>query len=35
VIAFPKTARGQCLMTRAPGTVDAKQLRELSIKVDL
>ena len=35
VIAFPKTARGQCLMTRAPGTVDTKQLRELSIKVDL
>ena len=35
VIAFPKTARAQCLMTRAPGGVDAKQLRELSIKVDL
>ena len=35
VIAFPKTARAQCLMTQAPGGVDAKQLRELSIKVDV
>ena len=35
VIAFPKTARAQCLMTQAPGGVDTKQLRELSIKVDL
>ena len=35
VIAFPKTARAQCLLTQAPGGVDTKQLRELSIKVDL
>ncbi len=35
VIAFPKTARAQCLMTQAPGAVDTKQLRELNIKVDL
>ena len=34
VIAFPKTARAQCLMTQAPGGVDTRQLRELSIKVD-
>ena len=35
VIAFPKTARAQCLMTQAPGGVDTRQLRELSIKVDV
>jgi aspartyl-tRNA synthetase len=33
VIAFPKTARGQCLMTDAPSTVDDHQLRELGIKL--
>ncbi len=32
VIPFPKTNKGQCLMTEAPNTVDEKQLEELSIK---
>ena len=32
-IAFPKTARGTDLMTGAPGTVDARQLRELHVKL--
>ena len=31
VIPFPKTTSGLCLMTGSPGTVDDKQLRELSI----
>jgi aspartyl-tRNA synthetase len=33
-IAFPKTARGTDLMTGAPGTVDARQLRELHVKIN-
>ena len=33
VIAFPKTQRGQCLLTQAPSDVDEKQLRELHIRV--
>ena len=33
VIAFPKTQSATCLLTQAPGEVDSKQLRELSIKV--
>jgi len=33
VIAFPKTQTAACLMTDAPGTVDAAQLRELSIRL--
>jgi aspartyl-tRNA synthetase len=33
VIAFPKTQKGTCLMSEAPSSVDAKQLRELGIKL--
>lgn len=33
VIAFPKTQKGQCLMSEAPSPVSAEQLKELSIKV--
>lgn len=32
VIAFPKTQRGQCLLTEAPSLVDAKQLEELNLR---
>lgn len=35
VIAFPKTQRGQCLLTDAPSEVDQRQLKELNIKLDL
>jgi aspartyl-tRNA synthetase len=33
VIAFPKTQKGQCLLTHAPSPVNEKQLRELHIRV--
>jgi len=33
VIAFPKTQSAACVMTQAPSEVDAKQLRELNIRV--
>ncbi len=33
VIAFPKTQRGQCLLTEAPSGVDQAQLDELNLKV--
>ena len=32
VIAFPKTLRGQCLMTEAPGPVEQSQLDELNLR---
>ncbi len=35
VIAFPKTQKGQCPLTEAPSAVDAKQLLELGIKLDI
>jgi len=35
VIAFPKTQSATCVLTKAPGEVDSKQLRELSIRVRL
>ena len=33
VIAFPKTQKGQCLMSDAPSPVSDDQLNELSIRV--
>ncbi|MBN2507901.1 MAG: aspartate--tRNA ligase [Verrucomicrobia bacterium] len=33
VIAFPKTAKGTCLMTQSPAAVDPKQLRELRLEL--
>ncbi len=33
VIAFPKTQRGQCLLTEAPSEVDQKQLDELNLRM--
>ncbi len=35
VIAFPKTQKGICLMTDAPGSVDERQLKEIHIKKNL
>jgi len=32
VIAFPKTQKGQCLLTNAPSEVDIKQLEELNLR---
>jgi aspartyl-tRNA synthetase len=33
VIAFPKTQKASCLLTKAPSEVDAMQLRDLHIKL--
>ncbi|MDW8308719.1 MAG: aspartate--tRNA ligase [Verrucomicrobiales bacterium] len=33
VIAFPKTAKGVCLMTQSPAPADPKQLRELHLEI--
>jgi aspartyl-tRNA synthetase len=33
VIAFPKTAKGTCIMTSSPSAVTARQLRDLHIEV--
>ena len=33
VIAFPKTQTAACVMTEAPGTVSAAQLRELNVRL--
>jgi aspartyl-tRNA synthetase len=34
VIAFPKTQKGACPLTGAPGPVEAEQLLELGLKVE-
>jgi aspartyl-tRNA synthetase len=34
VIAFPKTQKGSCPLTEAPGTVDALQLLELGVRLE-
>jgi aspartyl-tRNA synthetase len=33
VIAFPKTAKGTCLMTDSPSAVSPRQLRDLHLEV--
>ena len=35
VIAFPKTQKAVCLMSNSPSEVSEKQLKELSLKLDL
>ncbi len=33
VIAFPKTAKGTCLMTESPSVVSPRQLRDLYLEL--
>ncbi len=33
VIAFPKTQKAQCLLTKAPSDVDSEQLKELGLRI--
>ena len=33
VVAFPKTAKGTCLRSDSPSTVEPKQLRDLHIEL--
>jgi len=33
VIAFPKTQRGQCPLTKAPSMIDAEQWKDLHLKL--
>ena len=33
VIAFPKTQKAQCLLTKAPSPIDNEQLKELSLRI--
>jgi aspartyl-tRNA synthetase len=33
VIAFPKTQKASCIMTKAPSPVDLQQLRDLHIRL--
>jgi aspartyl-tRNA synthetase len=35
VIAFPKTQKAVCPLSNAPSNVDEKQLKDLSIKLDI
>ena len=35
VMAFPKNQKAQCVMSGAPDVVDARQLEELAVRVDL
>jgi aspartyl-tRNA synthetase len=34
VIAFPKTQKAGCLLTRAPAKVEAEQLLELGLRLE-
>ena len=34
VIAFPKTQKAGCLMTKAPSRVEAEQLLELGLRLE-